>query len=279
MAATKKSSPKKAKKAKKASVSEVASMASNPYSFTNFVDFANNNFTLILIAGLMFIAGFFFGSVWTENELIKSGGVGIAAAPSAGDRYGNDPAAPPAAPVEKIPKITKDDHIRGNRNAKVILVEYSDFECPFCARFHPTIAEVAENNDDVAWVYRHYPLAFHPNAQKAAEGSECVADLAGDNAFWVYSDSLSEANAKAGKLSPEDIQSAAQAAGVNMAKFNTCLDSGEMADIVTAQQTGGTAAGVTGTPGTIVVTKDGGQELISGALPLPQVQAVVDRYL
>jgi protein-disulfide isomerase len=253
----------------------------SPYSLSSTIAFINNNFALILLAGIIFIGGFFSGSLWTENELLKSGGAkvaGNAAAPSAPTPAGAAPVAPPA-PVDQIPEITDDDHIRGNKNAKVILVEYSDFECPFCARFHPTIAQVAEENDDVAWVYRHYPLSFHANAQKAAEGSECVADLVGEDAFWTYSDALAETTSKNGTLTPDDIEAAATAAGVNIAAFNTCLDSGKMAEIVTAHAAGGTAAGVTGTPGTIVVTKDGGQELIPGALPLPQVEATVANYL
>jgi protein-disulfide isomerase len=255
-------------------------VAVSPYSFESFISFVNGNFSLLLVGGLLFIAGFFVGSLWTENELLKSGGVGSAGtgtAPTA-DAGVPQPTTPP--PVDQVPEVTSEDHIRGNKNAKVILVEYSDFECPFCARFHPTMEQVMEEyGDDVAWVYRHYPLSFHPNAQAAAEASECVAAQLGDTGFWSFADAISEVTNTDGKLSEDAIQETAQAVGVNMTTFNTCLDSGQMAEKVKNQMAGGSTAGVTGTPGTIVVTKDGGQELIPGALPFAQVQTIVDTYL
>jgi protein-disulfide isomerase len=254
-------------------------IAVSPYSLESFITFVNSNFSLLLIGGLLFIGGFFAGSLWTENELLKSGGAGKVAVGAAPTAVGDAPAAVPA-PVDKIPEITDKDHIRGNKNAKVILVEYSDFECPFCAKFHPTMEQVMEEyGNDVAWVYRHYPLSFHPNAQKSAEGSECIAAQLGNEAFWKFGDSLIAATNTNGSLSAAAIQDAAVAAGANIEAFNTCLDSGEMADIVAEQMAGGSAAGVTGTPGTIVVTKDGGQELIPGALPFAQVQTIIDKYL
>lgn len=274
----KKTKPK-TKKSTSSTPETVEVVYASPYSFESFINFVSNNFAVILFVGIFFMVGFFSGSLWTEKEMLKNGS-GIAAgqpsavagAPGAGD------VAPP--PVDQVPEVTKDDHIRGNRNAKVILVEYSDFECPFCSKFHPTAQQaVDEYGGDVAWVYRHYPLSFHPNAQKAAEGSECVADLVGEDAFWQYGDYLVEVNTRDGKLSPDAIQEAAQLTGVNMAAFNECLDSGEKAALVKEQMDGGAAAGVSGTPGTIIVTKDGGQELVPGALPFSNLQAIIENYL
>lgn len=95
----------------------------------------------------------------------------------------------PDPTAANMPAVTNDDHIRGNKDARIKLVEYSDFECPFCQRFHPTMQQVMDKyGDQVAWVYRHFPLSFHPEAQKAAEASECVAANGGD--FWDYADTL-----------------------------------------------------------------------------------------
>lgn len=95
------------------------------------------------------------------------------------------------AEYANLPEVTSDDHIRGNANARLVLVEYSDFECPFCQQFHPTMTQImSEYGDQVAWVYRHFPLSFHPSAQKAGEAAECVAKLADNETFWEYADAL-----------------------------------------------------------------------------------------
>ena len=90
------------------------------------------------------------------------------------------------------PVSAERDHIYGNPDAPISLIEYSDFECPYCKRFHVTAKSVVEAFDGkVNWVYRHFPLAFHnPGAQKQAEASECASELGGNDAFWKYTDAL-----------------------------------------------------------------------------------------
>lgn len=109
------------------------------------------------------------------------------------DKYLNGGAIDPAlaADVANAPLVTDAENYRGSEGARIVLVEYSDYECPFCERFHATMVQAMdEYPNDVAWVYRHYPLSFHPNAQKAAEAAECVFKLEGNDAFWEYSDRL-----------------------------------------------------------------------------------------
>lgn len=88
--------------------------------------------------------------------------------------------------------VTDGDHVRGNKDAKVTLIEYSDYECPFCIRFHPTTLQLMEQYEgDLNWVYRHFPLeAIHPSARALAEASECVAQVAGNDAFWAFTDAV-----------------------------------------------------------------------------------------
>lgn len=251
---------------------------STSYSSPNLATTINNNLGLIVLAALFFFGGFFIGSLWKENQLLRSGTAGTAGvgAPAVPENTG-----PTEEQLAGLPEVSDDDHIRGNKDADIVLVEYSDFECPFCAQFHPTTKQILEDyGDKVALVYRHYPLEFHPNAQKAGEASECVAKLGGDDAFWKYADAIFEKNNDlGGKISPEAITEAAEEAGVNMTNFQTCLDSGEMAEKVKEDMAEGGAAGVTGTPGTFIVTKDGAQELVPGAYPLAQVKAIVDKYV
>lgn len=255
-----------------------------PYSLPAMISFISDNFALFFIVGLFFLGGFFSGSLWTQNQTLRNGtgtavagtgtGTGTADAPTA-------PTGPTPEQLKSIPKVADTDYTRGGKNAKVVLYEYTDFECPFCERFHPTMKQISqEYGDKILWVARHYPLSFHPNAQKAAEASECVGKLRGNDAFWIYADRIFEEQAKLGnKLSPEAINTAAQAAGVDMAQFKTCLDSGEMAQKVKDSMDKATAAGVSGTPNTIVLTEDGQAELIPGALDAAAVKAIVDKYL
>lgn len=84
------------------------------------------------------------------------------------------------------------EHVRGSKDkAQLAIIEYSDYQCPFCHRVHPTYKQIMETyGDKVVWVYRHFPLSFHPDAMPFAVGSECVAELAGNDAFWSFTDAL-----------------------------------------------------------------------------------------
>lgn len=88
------------------------------------------------------------------------------------------------------------DHWRGSKEARYVLIEYSDLECPFCQRFHLEASKFVSENKDVAWVYRHFPLrGIHPDAQKLAEGAECVYDQKGSDGFWQFIDYVFENSA------------------------------------------------------------------------------------
>lgn len=96
-----------------------------------------------------------------------------------------------AQALEQMTPINESDHIKGNRDAKVVIVEYSDFDCPFCTRFHNTMNSIVKKYPptEVAWVYRHFPLAqLHPDAETVSVAAECVAKLEGNEAFWKFAD-------------------------------------------------------------------------------------------
>ena len=91
--------------------------------------------------------------------------------------------------VGEIRPVSESDFVLGNENGSVTVIEYSDFECPFCGRHHPTLERLVAENSEVRWVYRHYPLAsIHPQATIAAVAGECIAEQAGDEGFWQYAD-------------------------------------------------------------------------------------------
>lgn len=102
-----------------------------------------------------------------------------------------------------IPAVTIEDHIIGSIDAPVVIVEYSDLECPYCKRFNGVMKEiVAESNGQVAWVYRHWVV--HPGALPKAGAAECVAKLKGNDAFWKYVDLVFELMKTADDIEPTD---------------------------------------------------------------------------
>ena len=174
---------------------------------------------------------------------------------------------------------SEDDHVLGDRDALISLIEYSDFECPFCKRFHPTSKEIIKNNDDVNWIYRHFPLGFHdPLATQQALASECVADIGGNDMFWKYSDKIFETTDSNGRgMEVSELTTLAREVGVNTSEFQACLDSEKFLAEVQADITSGQNAGVTGTPGNIIRNnKTGEVRFLPGAYPIEAVQAAID---
>jgi len=189
-----------------------------------------------------------------------------------------------SAKAKNVRPVSKtEDHIRGNKDAKVSVIEYSDFECPFCKRFHPTTKQIIENyGGKVNLVYRHYPLDFHdPMATKEAEASECVAELAGNDAFWIFAD-LEYDNTKSGGngLTLDQVTNFAVQAGADKAKFTACLDSGKYLAKVKADIANGNDSGISGTPGNIIINNETGEVVsIDGAQALGTFQKAIDPML
>ena len=184
---------------------------------------------------------------------------------------------PPAQQAGKI-TINSNDHIRGDKNALITMVEFSDFQCPYCKKFNPTMQKVMEDyKGQVRWIYRHFPLGFHKNAQKSAEASECAGE---QGKFWEFADKAFENSQSDGTgLNTEDLKKYAKELDLNTSKFNDCLSGGKFAGKVKDDMTSGQVAGVTGTPGTILIDKDGNTQLISGALPYSQIKSKIDSVL
>lgn len=185
-----------------------------------------------------------------------------------------------ATPTTKTPTvvdasditITDQDYVRGNPDAKVTLVAFSDLECPYCKRFHPTLQAVLEANpDNVRWVYKHFILSFHPEAKPAAVAAECAGKLGGNDAFWGFIDAVYDNQSSIG----DDLYTQVAAdLGLNASEFATCVDSDEFDDKIAADQALGQSIGVGGTPSTFVVAGDTAEQL-NGAVPQSNVEAAV----
>lgn len=174
--------------------------------------------------------------------------------------------APPAKPRVHVEATGPS---RGPDNAKVTIVTFSDFECPFCKRGHETIDQVvAKYKDKVKLVFRHFPLSFHAKAQKAAEASLCAHE---QNQFWAFHDALF---ADQSRLEPEQMIETAVKLGLDKDKFSTCLQSGNKAEQVKTDMTAGEKAGVTGTPAFVI-----NGVVLSGALPIEQFSTIIEEEL
>lgn len=178
-----------------------------------------------------------------------------------------------------IEPVTSDDHILGNPNAEVVVITFSDIDCPFCASFDVTMRQIMETygkDGRVAWVYRHFPLdQLHPDARVKAESTECVAALAGNDAFWNYTNALfvttNETVAGLGDI--------AASVGVDKSAFEACVAAGTYKKNVADDVTDATTAGGRGTPYSVIIASDGTKMSLNGALPYAQVEQTLKTFL
>ncbi len=189
-----------------------------------------------------------------------------------------------ASRAKNVRRVSVDrDHIYGNPDATVSLIEYSDFECPFCKRFHPTAKRIVDAYDgQVNWVYRHFPLAFHnPGAQTQAEASECAASLGGNDAFWAFSNKIFERTTSNGNGFPiKNLIPLAVEIGLDESEFRRCLENGKFTARVKEDFNEGVRIGITGTPGNILLNNRSGDVIPKpGAVPYDSLKQAVDRLL
>ncbi len=156
---------------------------------------------------------------------------------------------------------------KGPANAPVTIVEFSDFECPYCGGLFPTLKQVEKNySQQVRIVYRQFPLAnIHPHAQKAAEASLCAND---QQKFWEFHDSMF---GNQSELSVADLKQRAVDLKLNTQTFNQCLDSGKYVAAIQADIQEGARNGVTGTPAMFINGR-----LLSGNQPYSEIRDVID---
>ena len=181
-----------------------------------------------------------------------------------------------------IAPVDGTDHIIGNPDADIVIVEYSDYECPFCKGFHGTMNRIMEeygSTGKVAWVYRHFPLTqIHKNAQGSAEASECVAKIGGNAKFWEFSNNIIAESPES--LSTENLKTAAIAIGIDENEYSSCVASSYGKDEVAKDvKDGNEIAKVDkqfGTPYNILISKNGVQVPIRGNQPYANVKSMID---
>lgn len=235
----------------------------------------------ILIA-LLVAAAFLIGSLWTKVQQLEKGSTN-ASANTVNNQQGQGQAAqapqPPDQQAGDVESVSDKDWVKGDRKSRIALIEYSDFQCPFCQRFHPTAQQIVDEYEgQVMWVYRHFPLdAIHPQARGAAEFAECAGKVGGNEGFWSMADKIFE---EASTLEKDELVTLVGKAGLAVDDIQACLDSEEIANLVEEDYQSGQKAGVRGTPGNILLdTKTGETKLIPGALPFESMKQAIDDML
>lgn len=222
----------------------------------------------IMVAGAFIGAGLFFG-----------GGGGTPAAQLADT---NPIQQPSADTTDSFDPITDEDYVKGPRDAAITIVEYSDFDCPFCSRFHNTMNQVVANSEtEIAWVYRHFPLEqLHPNAFSVAVAAECVGEQGGNDAFWQFTDSYFEARASGDNLSHgELVPRLVLEAGAERTAFTECFESGRYNEVIQSDIEDALETGGRGTPWSILIGPNGKTYPISGAQPAQVIEQVIQAAL
>lgn len=178
-----------------------------------------------------------------------------------------------------------DDPVRGDPNAQITIVEFSDFQCPFCGRFFTQTLPLIEKNyietGKVKFVYRDFPLPeIHPNAIPASLAAEC-ADVQG--LFWEYHDKLFKNQLQWENLDKQNVvrtfEQYAEDLGADTDTFNSCLESGKYLDEVQNDLNDGVSYGVTGTPGFFIGNEKIGYTMVSGAQPYASFEQLLDQLL
>lgn len=238
---------------------------------------------------LLVVAAFLIGSMYTKIQMLEKGvgsansgtnaAANAAAGQVAGAQQGNQPA--PAAPANVDVNVANAP-VLGNANAKVALVEFTDFQCPFCSQlFSNTFPQVKKEYIDtgkIKYMVRDFPLVqIHPFAQKAAEAASCANE---QGKYWEMHDTLFK-NQTA--LTIDDLKKYAADLGLNTSNFNSCLDSAKFSDKVKADTQEGEKYGVRGTPASFVGKVEGNTvkqaSIISGAVPFDSFKTAIDEAL
>ncbi|MDE0243120.1 MAG: DsbA family protein [Candidatus Kaiserbacteria bacterium] len=244
----------------------------NPLETMN-VRKAGTLFIVLVIFSIIFISGMLYASNGAKVNLHKN--------TDGGDTV-KQPETPPApAPTEVQPEpeevlsasdsdvfsVRDNDATRGDGD--ILLIEYSDFECGFCQRFHSVVKALVDDGS-VTWVYRHLPLSFHETADEAAKLADCARIHGGDDLFWTFTDSVFASDSVNTPDPVAAYRKLGLSAGLTDSQMDACLESGSPSSQVVSQHGADAQAyGVNGTPGSFLVnTKTGAVERIPGAFPL-----------
>lgn len=244
--------------------------------------------TLVVSGAILLSSLIISGAILTSSSTsLKSSAIGAGGEQPAGNAAALQPGAPaqPSGPV----KVSVDnDPVLGDKNAPITLIEFSDYECPFCKKsFTDALPEIKKNYIDtgkVKLVFRDYPLSFHANAEKEAEAAECARAQSNDAVYFKFHDQIFTKTTSNGTgLALTELPVIAKSLGLNVSTFQQCLDSGTFKEEVAKDMADGSAVGVSGTPSWFVgpSSKDGqiNGKLMVGAQPFSAFKVIIDEEL
>ena len=233
-----------------------------------------------VVAVAAFFGGYSIGTLDTTETVTKDEIAGMLA-----DLQAERPVETQQAPSEPTPVFVSldDDPVKGDPDAPVTIVEFSDFQCPFCLRFYAETLPLLEENyiktGKAKLVYRDMPLQIHPNAFPVHMAAECAGD---QGAYWEYHDILFERQGEWNRLSPGDLSAKIMAYAEELeldSSFATCMQDQSTSDEIRKDYSQGAGYGVTGTPSFFVGNDKDGYIKLSGAQPFSTFQAVIDEQL
>jgi protein-disulfide isomerase len=232
-------------------------------------------FTLVLAVAALILGGFAFYKVTKSN--LSDADFSAKVEKGINDFIAKKQAEQnaPAAPTEPVKVDLGTAAIKGDKNAPVTMLEFSDFECPFCGRFFSgTLPQIVSDYIDkgkVKLAFRHFPLSFHQNAMPGALAAECAREQGGDAMFFKMHDKI---YSNQPDLSVENLKKWAVDLGLKAPQFNTCLDTKKYEKQINADEAAGQSYGVSGTPAFFINGR-----MISGAQPFAAFKTVIDEEL
>ncbi|HVU06846.1 MAG TPA: DsbA family protein [Candidatus Paceibacterota bacterium] len=213
----------------------------------------------IIIAGALIG----FGLYWS--------GRGSAPAPAVADTA-------PKTTTDGIKAVTSSDYVLGNRNAQIMIVEYSDLECPFCKQYQSVLHQIVNAYPGkVAWAFRHFPV--HTNSIPEAEALECAGEIGGNDAFWKYADRVFQETTSNNGLDLSKLPQFAADLGIDKSQFAACAASNKYESKITADRQEALSTGTRGTPYSVIFAGGDKISLDQGALPFEAMKNIIDTVL
>ena len=225
----------------------------------------NNNQSLSIPVAIIIAGALIAGGIYMTGRTAKPSEIG-----------GNVP----AAATTEIKPVTAADHILGDPKAPIVMVVYSDIECPYCKQYHNTLTALMNEygaKGKLAVAFRHFPV--HTNSVKEGEALECAAELGGNDAFWKYTNKIfAETNSNNG-IDLARLPGIATEIGIDVTKFSACLNSDKYKAKVEQDRADVAAAGAQGTPYSVIFAKGETIPLTQGALPYADMKTIIDTIL